>query len=704
MSNEEMQRTQALQELSPWLLPKRSSTSAAAIRAHYKCNPIERESNLLAVKWAWEANGSGKKAKGKCRFCRYEEVYGVEDPRNKHAGIKRPDKMWEAAFGVEFLSHLLMAHPKYHWIQFVNLMGVEYDALFTFVTAKHRGDSTTFGDKWHRKWPWDQLSDTGTTTGSSPSSPVLQEWVERPIPERRFPEGYAMPICVKELPGTNSASASSSRTATPATTPATTEAKPLQGQSLRGSTKFKINSDSANSHLAKVRDHVCPGHSELSSGDEYDDDNEHRTDKYVAVMSPSTRDTAGSQYSSKSRGGDRGEDSGRNGAIEAEENGAHQQSEIEAEANIMKLWGKAKSGFYKIDIQRAINETQYIDLPQPEKATAVPPKYTPDLSKPPRQPSPPKSDEPLSSREPSADGGPPSPSLSSQMARLTVTTGGRATSAGSSPQAESSGVDEGEGVGTMVKQTKDEGDADMWGEEDIEALAVSGGGECIVDEVDVKQFVEVVEIANDKAEKLEYTGVKIEEGDNKMEMGLNEGKYLSCSNSQKEEFIRAMRAPALPMPFPRSVSMMEVAMYKKHLTFIENSKIHGSGIGAGRKFERGELIVDYVGRHVMSDHAADIQMFTHRALKDRRTCLFHLREGLYLDASTTPTIGRIINHSCDPNAAAFTLPLRVGGRPRYVVFFALKDIEAGEEITYDYRCGVLREECKCHSPSCRGLF
>ncbi|HYK41770.1 MAG TPA: SET domain-containing protein-lysine N-methyltransferase [Thermoanaerobaculia bacterium] len=54
------------------------------------------------------------------------------------------------------------------------------------------------------------------------------------------------------------------------------------------------------------------------------------------------------------------------------------------------------------------------------------------------------------------------------------------------------------------------------------------------------------------------------------------------------------------------------------------------------------------------------------------------------------------NHSCDPN---------VGVRGQ-IVFVALRDIEAGEELTHDWAMtddDDGRMECRCGSPMCRGI-
>lgn len=61
------------------------------------------------------------------------------------------------------------------------------------------------------------------------------------------------------------------------------------------------------------------------------------------------------------------------------------------------------------------------------------------------------------------------------------------------------------------------------------------------------------------------------------------------------------------------------------------------------------------------------------------------------------------NHSCDPNAG-------FGGSP--VSLVAMKDIQVGQEITFDYAmCECIEHltgncdwECKCGASTCRGMF
>lgn len=70
-----------------------------------------------------------------------------------------------------------------------------------------------------------------------------------------------------------------------------------------------------------------------------------------------------------------------------------------------------------------------------------------------------------------------------------------------------------------------------------------------------------------------------------------------------------------------------------------------------------------------------------------------------IDAEVGGDATAFINHSCQPNAYMREVP---GNR---VMFFALRDIEAGEEITIDYRDPnhPPADGCRCGAPRCRSV-
>ena len=73
-----------------------------------------------------------------------------------------------------------------------------------------------------------------------------------------------------------------------------------------------------------------------------------------------------------------------------------------------------------------------------------------------------------------------------------------------------------------------------------------------------------------------------------------------------------------------------------------------------------------------------------------------------IDARTKGNLARYVNHSCDPNCQ--TQKWFVCGEMR-VGIFALKNIKAGTELTFDYqfeRFGAKKQLCYCGSENCRG--
>lgn len=67
--------------------------------------------------------------------------------------------------------------------------------------------------------------------------------------------------------------------------------------------------------------------------------------------------------------------------------------------------------------------------------------------------------------------------------------------------------------------------------------------------------------------------------------------------------------------------------------------------------------------------------------------------------------GRFVNHSCEPNCEM--QKWCVNGLFR-MALFALRDIEAEEELTYDYNFSLFNptegQQCKCGSSKCRGVI
>ncbi len=126
---------------------------------------------------------------------------------------------------------------------------------------------------------------------------------------------------------------------------------------------------------------------------------------------------------------------------------------------------------------------------------------------------------------------------------------------------------------------------------------------------------------------------------------------------------------------------------------IRRSRIHNAGCYTKAAIKKGAQIVEYTGPRMTAAEA------NKKYKNATRTYLFGLDdEKTVIDGEG---IAAFINHSCAPNCE----PDEIGGR---VWIFALRNIKAGEELTYDYNLydGELNDKsiCHCKAKNCRGTM
>ena len=83
----------------------------------------------------------------------------------------------------------------------------------------------------------------------------------------------------------------------------------------------------------------------------------------------------------------------------------------------------------------------------------------------------------------------------------------------------------------------------------------------------------------------------------------------------------------------------------------------------------------------------------------------NLEIGCIVDASRIGNGARFANHSCRPNAKL--IPIHVENEYPRIGLFAIRHIEPGEEITYNYgdEHSILGEtKCQCNARECRGFL
>ena len=133
---------------------------------------------------------------------------------------------------------------------------------------------------------------------------------------------------------------------------------------------------------------------------------------------------------------------------------------------------------------------------------------------------------------------------------------------------------------------------------------------------------------------------------------------------------------------------------------MRESAVHGRGVYATARIPKGKRIIEYKGKRVPWEEASPQADGPH-------TFLFGLTNGKdVIDPEIGGNEARWINHACDPNCEA----IEEGNR---VFIYALRKLEAGEELFYDYglevdepRTKKLEQEyeCRCGTPHCRGTL
>jgi hypothetical protein len=113
----------------------------------------------------------------------------------------------------------------------------------------------------------------------------------------------------------------------------------------------------------------------------------------------------------------------------------------------------------------------------------------------------------------------------------------------------------------------------------------------------------------------------------------------------------------------------------------------GLGLFATKPIKKGTKIVRYFGPLLDSEKEKD------DAIENKY--LFELTNRWTIDGSVRKNIARYINHACRPNAESDVRP-----RKRKVYIRAIKNIEPGEEINYDYGTDYFKSYlkpigCKC---------
>jgi uncharacterized protein len=136
---------------------------------------------------------------------------------------------------------------------------------------------------------------------------------------------------------------------------------------------------------------------------------------------------------------------------------------------------------------------------------------------------------------------------------------------------------------------------------------------------------------------------------------------------------------------------------------VRGSDIHGRGVYAKTFIPKEQRIIEYVGERIDKKESERRGISQHaKSLKtgDAAVYIFTLSKTYDIDGNLPWNTARLINHSCAPNCEAW-----IDGRRIYI--HALRDIQSGEELTFDYGFDVDCYEdhpCRCGKPDCVGYI
>ena len=141
------------------------------------------------------------------------------------------------------------------------------------------------------------------------------------------------------------------------------------------------------------------------------------------------------------------------------------------------------------------------------------------------------------------------------------------------------------------------------------------------------------------------------------------------------------------------------------------SQIHGNGVFAKEPISKGERVVEYKGERRTHE---EVDAGDTGDVDSGHTFLFTLNDDYVIDANVRGNIARWINHSCKPNCEAILHEDEGDDRRKDKVFIeAIRDIEPGEELSYNYGITLAEKHtrelkavwaCRCGARKCTGTM
>lgn len=130
---------------------------------------------------------------------------------------------------------------------------------------------------------------------------------------------------------------------------------------------------------------------------------------------------------------------------------------------------------------------------------------------------------------------------------------------------------------------------------------------------------------------------------------------------------------------------------------IKRAKKKGLGVFAKKEIKKGTIIGDYLGK-IVKTAQYDVKS------DEKGLFLMYFSDELCIYPNLKKPGIHLLNHSCSPNCFIYI-------HQSHTLFFALRDIKAGEELTISYlldskdkTCKDCPHDCLCLSKNCTGTM
>ena len=136
-----------------------------------------------------------------------------------------------------------------------------------------------------------------------------------------------------------------------------------------------------------------------------------------------------------------------------------------------------------------------------------------------------------------------------------------------------------------------------------------------------------------------------------------------------------------------------VVICETELIQFRHSRIHGTGGYARKAISAGTRVIEYVGERITKAESL-VQC------EADNVYIFTLDEEFDINGNVDWNPARFLNHGCAPNCETELDEGRVW-------VLALRDIQTGEELTFNYGYGLEEyadNPCRCGAPACVGFI